>query len=112
MGSVLRVPSLGFYRGTSEQGRIASTSPTICTKRKDSHNNASKENQFWKLIITPRDLFRLYTIFSPFNMRNTYIVWEHHMVVLLANHASILYIGLCVSGGSHTQYIYMINPRA
>ena len=34
------------------------------------------------------------------------------MAVLSANHMSVLCIGLCVSGGSHTQYTYMIGPGA
>ena len=31
------------------------------------------------------------------------------MTVLLANHVSVLCIELCVSGDSHTQYIYIID---
>ena len=42
-------------------------------------------------------------------MRNTCMVREHHVTVLPANHISAFYMGLCVSGGSHTQYIYMIG---
>ena len=40
------------------------------------------------------------------------MVREHHVAVLPANHVSVLCIGLCVSGGSHTQYTYMISPGA
>ena len=34
------------------------------------------------------------------------------MAVLLTNHVSVLCIELCVSGGSHAQYSYMIGPGA
>ena len=34
------------------------------------------------------------------------------MAVLPANHVSVLCMELCVSGGSHTQYTYMIGPGA
>ena len=41
------------------------------------------------------------------------MVREHHVVVLSANHVSVLCMGLCVSGGSHTQYTYInIGPGA
>ena len=33
------------------------------------------------------------------------------MAVLSANHVSVLCMGLCVSGGSHAQYTYMIDPE-
>ena len=46
------------------------------------------------------------------NKRNTYIVREHHVIVLPVNHVSILCMELCVSGGSHTQYTYMIGSGA
>ena len=44
--------------------------------------------------------------------RNTYMVREHHVVVLPTNHVSVLCMRLCVSGGSHAQYTYMIGPGA
>ena len=34
------------------------------------------------------------------------------MVVLPANHVNVLCMGLCISGGFHTQYTYMIGPGA
>ena len=40
------------------------------------------------------------------------MVREHHVAVFPANHVSVLCIGLCVSGGSHTQHTYMIGPGA
>ena len=40
------------------------------------------------------------------------MVREHHVAVLPVNHVSVLCIGLCVSGGSHVQYTYMIDPGA
>ena len=40
------------------------------------------------------------------------MVREHHMAVLPANYVSVLCMGLCVSGGSHAQYTYMIGPGA
>ena len=44
--------------------------------------------------------------------RNTYMVRKHHMAVLLANHVRVLCMRLCVSGGFHAQYTYMIDPGA
>ena len=43
---------------------------------------------------------------------NTYMVREHHVAVLSANHVSVLCMGLCVSSGSHAQYTYIIGPGA
>ena len=40
------------------------------------------------------------------------MVQEHHVTVLLTNYVSVLCIELCVSGESHTQYTYMIDPGA
>ena len=40
------------------------------------------------------------------------MVREHQVTMLSANHVNILCMGLCVSGGSHTQYTYMIGSRA
>ena len=40
------------------------------------------------------------------------MVREHHIAVLLINNISVLCMELYVSGGSHTQYTYMIGPRA
>ena len=40
------------------------------------------------------------------------MVWEHHVAVLPINHISVLCTGLCVSGGSHAQYTYIISPKA
>ena len=45
-------------------------------------------------------------------MRNTYMVREHHVAVLLANYVNVLCMRLCVSGGSYTQYTYIIGPGA
>ena len=45
-------------------------------------------------------------------VRNTYMVREHHVTVLPANQVSVLCMKLWVSGGSHTQYTYMIGPGA
>ena len=44
--------------------------------------------------------------------RSTYMVQEHHVAVLLANHVSVLCMRLYVSSGSHTQYTYMIGSGA
>ena len=44
--------------------------------------------------------------------RNTYMIWEYHMVMLLINHINVLCIKLCVNDGSYAQYIYMIDPEA
>ena len=44
--------------------------------------------------------------------RNTYMIQENHVAVLPANHISVLCMRLCVSGGSYTQYTYMIGPGA
>ena len=41
--------------------------------------------------------------------RNTCIVWEHHVDVLPANYVSVFCMKLCVSGGSHVKYTYMID---
>ena len=38
------------------------------------------------------------------------MVRKYHVVVLPANHVSVLCMELCVSGQSHTQYTYMIGP--
>ena len=38
------------------------------------------------------------------------MVQEHHVAVLPVNHVSVLCMRLCVSGGFHTQYTYMIGP--
>ena len=34
-----------------------------------------------------------------FDVRNTYVVLEHYMVVLPVNHVSAFYMGLYVNGG-------------
>ena len=34
------------------------------------------------------------------------------MIVSPTNHVSVLYMGLCVSDGSHAQYTYMIGSEA
>ena len=47
-----------------------------------------------------------------FIKRNTYMVREHHVTVLPANHVNVLCMGLCVSGGSYVQYTYMIGLGA
>ena len=40
---------------------------------------------------------------------NTCMVWEHYMIVLLTNHISAFYMGLCNSGGFYIKYTYMIG---
>ena len=40
------------------------------------------------------------------------MVPEHHVAVLPINHVSVLCMRLCVSGGSHVQYTYMIGLGA
>ena len=44
--------------------------------------------------------------------KNTYMVREHHVVVLPINYVSVLCMGLCISGRSRAQYTYMIDPGA
>ena len=41
--------------------------------------------------------------------RNFCMVRKYHMDVLPANHMSIFYIELCISGGSYIKYTYMIS---
>ena len=42
--------------------------------------------------------------------RNICVVLKHYVAVLLpVNHINAFYMGLCVSGGSHKKYTYMIS---
>ena len=46
---------------------------------------------------------------SKLRGRNTYMVRENHVTVLLINHISVLCIELYINGGFHAQIIYMIG---
>ena len=37
------------------------------------------------------------------------MVREYHIIVLPTNHINVFYMELCVSGGSHIKYTYMID---
>ena len=37
------------------------------------------------------------------------MVYEYHVTVLPANHVKAFYMGLCISGGSHIKYSYIIG---
>ena len=41
--------------------------------------------------------------------RNTYIIREHHITVLIDNHISTFYMKLCVNDRSYIKYTYIIS---